>query len=92
LHRRFYNSARKWWPHANTIIWSLDTVRTVLEKCDYKSVISRESNADLLNIVPKLPLDYVPHSEDDLVVVTKREAQRIKTMTAEKRALCFRHL
>jgi len=45
---------------------------------------------DLLSIVPKQAMLYAPPSEtQDYVLVTKREARRLKTLSPAIRAACF---
>ncbi len=89
LHRRFYSSARNWWPGAKSSTWSKDVVRAVMQRCEGRSVISRESNPDLLVVVTKLALTAVPPPSEQLVLVTKRESRQLRDMAPHERAACF---
>lgn len=68
----------------------MDTVRIVYERCNGKSVLSNESDAEHLCISfrhkdPKEP----PPTSDDLVLLTTKEAQSLAHATPEKRAKVF---
>lgn len=89
IHRRFYSSARNWWPGADPRTWSKDVVRAVMRRCGGRSVISRESNPDLLVVVTKLALTAVPPPSEQLVLVTKRESRQLRDMAPRERAACF---
>lgn len=76
LQHRLYNTWRKLWPEA-TELWTIETIRMVWERCDKKSLISGETNPDLLCIsYQHKPRDKKdPPTIDDLVVITTKEAQ-----------------
>lgn len=89
LQHRFYNSAHRMWPHADPSLWCIETVRTVYDRCQGKSVLSGESNAAHLCISFKHKDLQTPPPLEDLVVITTKEAQSLAHMSPEKRAKHF---
>ncbi len=90
LAHRWNNSCRRLYKNPPPSLWSPATVKAVLERCEYKSVISGTTDHELLCIFPffmdrtKLP------RVDQLVILTSREAQSVsKAKTQEERAARF---
>lgn len=66
---------------------SLQTVRSVYERCQHKSVLSGESNHSLLCMASKVKR---PRTEEDLVIITTNEALALgKKKTDEDRLRFF---
>lgn len=85
LQHRFYNSVRRHWPDADPALWSTQTIRQVYERCGGKSVLSQESDANLLCVswVRKRP------ATEELVLLTTKEAQSLAHMDEAKRVAQF---
>lgn len=89
LSHRLNNSMRRLYPNASPTLWSLETIRYVINRFDNKSAIGGETNMELLCIFPYIKSDQAP-GIDDLVLITSREAQSItRCKTQEDRAARF---
>lgn len=90
LSHRWNNSCRRLYADPPSSMWATATVKAVLERCEYKSVISGETNTELLCVFTFfMARDFLPTIEQ-LVIVTSREAQSIsKEQTQEKRSSRF---
>ncbi len=61
-----------------------------MERCEHKSVMSGESNAELLCVFPFYKDTSVPPQPEHLVIVTSREAQSVaKCKTQDERSARF---
>jgi hypothetical protein len=93
LQQRFNNNIRNWWPNEKDLpkLGSMEVVRQILDNCSSKSVLSGETNLDLLNIIPKAAVDpnAVPGTISSFVIVTKEEARELNRMKPGERAACF---
>lgn len=91
LQHRLYNTFHRMWPKADKNLWSMKTVKEVWERCEQKSVISGETNPELLCISYK----HKPAEKDDpplledLVVITSKEAQSFAKLSLQDRLAKF---
>lgn len=92
LFHRWQTAAHKRWPSIDRNLLTMDAVKRVWEQCGQKSVISGETDVKHLCIsCYGIVSPMVPTSiEDDLVIVTSLEAQRIsKAKSAEVQKAMF---
>lgn len=76
LAHRFNNSCRRVGAMDHDL-WSMKTVKWVMDRWNGKSVLSDESNPELLCIVSYFDTESVPIQKEHLVLVTSREAQSL---------------
>lgn len=90
LQHRWYNSCRKGWMRdANATLWSLETVRYVLQRWEQRSAISGPCAMEDLRIVPYHGKDHGFPKTEELVLVTSREAQMLSKKTGTSRTSHF---
>lgn len=90
LSHRFNVALKRSFPkEARPEHWSVETVKFVLKRFNFKSCISDEDNLNRLCLCPYEKLDRPPEA-DEIVLVTSKEAQRIsKTQSSEERKANF---
>lgn len=86
LSHRFNNSCRRLGITDNRL-WATQTVKYVMDRWNGKSVLSNESNPELLCIVSYFDTAVVPLKKEHLVLATSREAQSLAR--AKDRTLRF---
>ncbi len=90
LAHRWNNSCRRLYTDPHPSLWSPATVESVMVRCEHKSVISGEANAELLCVFPFFKETTTPPQPKQLVIVTSREAQSIaKAKTQKERGARF---
>ena len=92
LQHRFKNNARSWWPKQSVAhLTRMASVRAVVERCQSQCVLTGEANMDALSIVPQRApnKESVPASCEELVLVCKRSARELKSMSPTMREACF---
>lgn len=90
LSHRWRTNSTKHWPAIGKYLYKKPAVRHVWERWQCKSVISGETNWNLLCIVPYAKHDREhPPSINDLVVVTTKEAQNMGKLKGDERAAKF---
>ncbi len=90
LAHRFNNSCRRLYTDPHPSLWSPATVEGIMERCEHKSVVSGETNTDLLCIFPFFKDTSAPPQPQHLLLCTSREAQSIaKCKTQEERSARF---
>jgi hypothetical protein len=89
LTHRWYNAARRLWPHAPRTLWSRATVQHVYTRCRGMSVLSEEDNVGALCVSYTRRDGHSPPALEELVLLTTREAQSLARMPKEQRPLKF---
>jgi len=90
LSHRLNNSLRRLYTDPPPSLWAPATVASIILRCNYQSVVSGETNMDLLCVFSFFKdTTRVPRPEH-FVIVTSREAQSIaKCKTQEERSARF---
>lgn len=90
LSHRWRTNSTKHWPGIGKYLYKKPAVRRVWERWERKSVISGETDWNLLCIVPYAKHDKEdPPDINDLVVVTTKEAQNMGKLKGDDRAAKF---